>query len=99
MTEERLHTLVCLELDKEKQIYESEFSQKVGGLILLHQLHNIKKLSNSNCIDNHISILIYTCYFYIIPWLHLLHEVMFNFQTRSKKIQNRYATDRVIIYA
>lgn len=38
MTEERLHTLVCLELDKEKQIYESEFSQKVGGLILLHQL-------------------------------------------------------------
>ncbi|XP_061941578.1 MICOS complex subunit Mic60 isoform X22 [Apis cerana] len=29
MTEERLHTLVCLELDKEKQIYESEFSQKL----------------------------------------------------------------------
>lgn len=29
---EKLDALVCLELDKEKQILENEFSKKVGGL-------------------------------------------------------------------
>ena len=38
MTEERLDTLVCLELDKEKQILQDEFSRKVRELSTFQNL-------------------------------------------------------------
>ena len=42
MTEERLDTLVCLELDKEKQILQDEFSKKVRELPPVTLIFKIK---------------------------------------------------------